>query len=156
MSDETAADRRIVVGVDASPAAEAALRWAIAYAHAARAEVVAVHAFEMPVYFTYPLDGGGPVMLDDSVREGVRRCFEEEWCAPLAGSGVRHRTVMADGGAAAVLLDIAEREGAELVVTGRRGLNTIGELVLGSVSHHVIHGSKRPVVLVPAPERPAA
>jgi nucleotide-binding universal stress UspA family protein len=63
---------------------------------------------------------------------------------------------MADGGAASVLLDLAEREDAGLLVTGRRGLNTLGELVLGSVSHHVVHGAKRPVVLVPAPEPAAA
>jgi nucleotide-binding universal stress UspA family protein len=37
---------------------------------------------------------------------------------------------MADGRAAEVLLDVAERESAELVVTGRRGLDTLGELVL--------------------------
>jgi nucleotide-binding universal stress UspA family protein len=90
--------------------------------------------------------------LDATFREGVRRCFEEDWCAPLAAAGVRHREVMVVGRAARVLLDVADREGADLVVTGRRGLNTLGELVLGSVSHNLVHASKRPVVLVPAAE----
>jgi nucleotide-binding universal stress UspA family protein len=63
---------------------------------------------------------------------------------------------MADGRAADVLLDVADREAAELVVTGRRGLNTLGELVLGSVSHHLVQGSARPVVLVPGGEQTPA
>jgi nucleotide-binding universal stress UspA family protein len=153
---ENGGNRRIVVGLDASPASEAALRWTIGYAMAVGAEVVAVHAFEAPVYFSYPYRETMPIMLDPALREGVRRRFEEDWCAPLAAAGVRFRAVMADGRPADVLLDVAEREDAELVVTGRRGLNTLGELMLGSVSHHVVHSSKRPVVLVPCGERTVA
>ncbi len=111
--------------------------------------MVAVHAFEAPVYFSYPDGEATPVMLDAAFREGVRRRFEEDWCAPLVEAVIPYRTVLADGRAAAVLLDVAEREAAELVVAGRRGLNTLGELVLGSVSQSLVHGSRRPVVLVP-------
>ncbi len=149
MAEVSRVSRRIVVGLDASPASRAALRWAIDYAKAIGGEVVTVHAFEAPVYFSYPRGEATPVMLDATFREGVRRCFEEDWCAPLVGSGVPYRSVVADGRAAAVLLDVAEREAAELVVAGRRGLNTLGELVLGSVSQSLVHGSRRPVVLVP-------
>lgn len=156
MTEETGAGRRIVVGVDASPASESALRWAIGYARAVGAEVVAVHAFETPVYFSYPYNETMPIAVDPPLREGVRRRFEEDWCAPLAAAGVPYRTVMADGRAADVLLDVADREAAELVVTGRRGLNTLGELVLGSVSHHLVQGSTRPVVLVPGGEQTPA
>ncbi len=149
MTDHSAADRRIVVGLDASPSSEAALGWAIRYARAVGAEVVAVHAFEALVPFASPYGETVPAMLDTDLREGVRRRFQEDWCAPLAASGVPYRAVMADGRAAQVLLDVAEREAAELVVSGRRGLNTLGELMLGSVSHRLVHGSRRPVVLVP-------
>ena len=154
MAEDAPVTRRIVVGMDPSPVSQSALCWAIGYVKAIGGEVVAVHAFEAPVYFSYPYGDATPVMLDATFREGVRRCFEEDWCAPLVGAGVRYRTVMADGRAAAVVLDVAEREAAELVVVGRRGLNTLGELVLGSVSHHLVHGSRRPVVLVPGGEEP--
>lgn len=156
MTEDKAVDRRIVVGLDASSCAEAALRWAIRYARVIGAEVVAVHAFEAPVYFASPYNETMPVMLDATFREGVEKAFVEDWCAPLAAAGVPYRTVMADGRAAEVLLDVADREAAELIVTGRRGLNTVGELVLGSVSHRLVHGSRRPVVLVPGGEPAAA
>jgi nucleotide-binding universal stress UspA family protein len=150
MTEGTAGERTIVVGVDASPAASAALHWAIEYARLLDAEVIAVHAFEAPYLSAYPYGDTMRDALDATLREGVRLCFEEDWCAPLVAAGVRHREVMEDGRAAGVLLDVADREGADLVVTGRRGLNTLGELMLGSVSHTLVHASKRPVVLVPA------
>ena len=157
MNEEAVAGRRtIVVGVDATPAAEAALRWAIDYARNVGAEVVAVHAYEIPVYYADPYSAAMPTMLEPEFRDGVRMRFEEDWCAPLASAGIPHRTVMADGDAASVLIDVAERVSAELIVTGRRGLNTLGELVLGSVSHHLVHRSKQPVVLVPVDHRMAA
>src|SRR5215472_13206310 len=115
MTQKTDARRRIVVGVDASQASEAALRWAIGYARAVGAEVVAVHAFEAPVYFSNPYNETMPVMLDGPFREGVRKRFEEDWCGPLVEAGVPYRAVMIDGRAAVVLLNAAERKDAELI-----------------------------------------
>lgn len=156
MTREAVASRRIVVGLDASDAGRAALGWAIDYARNVGAEVVAVHAYEVPVSYVDPYSATTPAVLEPEFRDGVRRRFEKDWCAPLAAADVPYRTVMADGRAARVLVDVAEREAAELIVTGRRGLNMLGELVLGSVSHHLTHCSKVPVVLVPADHRLAA
>jgi nucleotide-binding universal stress UspA family protein len=156
MTENSGAARRIVVGLDGSAGGEAALRWAIGYARAVGAEVVAVYALDVPGYFSYPFNATAPIVLDESVRDDMKKRLEEEWCAPLAAAGVRHRAVLADGRPADVLLDVSERENADLVVTGRRGLNTLGELVLGSVSHHLVHGSRRPVVLVPSEPQRAA
>jgi len=126
MTVEIGTCRRIVMGLDASPASEAALRWAIAYAGAVGAEVVAVHAFEAPVYFSHPYNETRPVVVDSLLRDGVRRRFEEDWCAPLAAAGVVYCSVMADGRAADVLLDVADRDAAERILTRRWGLNTLG------------------------------
>lgn len=81
MTKGIVAGRRIVVGVDASPAAGAALRWAIEDARRLGGEVIAVHAFEAPVFFAYPYGDSLQDTLDAALREGVRRCFEEDWCS---------------------------------------------------------------------------
>ncbi|HXM58468.1 MAG TPA: universal stress protein [Candidatus Dormibacteraeota bacterium] len=157
MSEQAVRGRTVVVGVDGSPAAQAALHWAIEYARAVGAEVVAVHAYEGVVTFSDPYGAAMPTMLDPELcRSGVRQSFEEDWCGQLASAGVPSRKVLADGPAAGVVLDVAEREAADLVVTGRRGLNVLGELVLGSVSRDLVHHSKRPVVLVPGGHQVAA
>jgi nucleotide-binding universal stress UspA family protein len=52
---------------------------------------------------------------------------------------VPYRTIFEDGRAASVIDAVAEREGADLVVVGRRGLGGVAELLLGSVSHELSH-----------------
>jgi nucleotide-binding universal stress UspA family protein len=57
--------------------------------------------------------------------------------------------VAVDGDPVTVLLETAEREGADLVVVGSRGVGGHPDLLLGSTSHQVIRFSRRPVVVVP-------
>jgi nucleotide-binding universal stress UspA family protein len=57
------------------------------------------------------------------------------------------RTTVAD----AILLE-GERLPARAIVMGTRGLTGIKSMLLGSVSHAVLHDADRPVVVVPSPE----
>jgi nucleotide-binding universal stress UspA family protein len=50
----------------------------------------------------------------------------------------------------AVLAEAAE-VGARAIVMGTRGLTGIKSVLLGSVSHAVVHHADRPVVIVPSP-----
>ena len=47
------------------------------------------------------------------------------------------QAVLEIGDPAGILVDYAEANAIDLVVMGRRGLGTLGELLLGSVSHKV-------------------
>jgi nucleotide-binding universal stress UspA family protein len=146
MSDETI--RTILVGVDGSAGAAAALRWAAAIARATGAEVVAVHVYEGPG--TTPL-APYPMVPDlKAWATAERHAFEQVWCAPLREAGVASRAVFRVGHAGPALVQAATEFGADLAVTGRRGLNTIAELVAGSVSQHLVHRAGCPVVVVPA------
>jgi nucleotide-binding universal stress UspA family protein len=57
---------------------------------------------------------------------------------------------------AAAILDAAAAVDASAIVVGSRGLNGIKSLLLGSVSHALLHQSDRPVVVVPSAEVAAA
>lgn len=139
---------RIVVGVDGSTGSDRALRWAIGLAARIDAEIVAVHACQTAAYV--PRAGGTPYVPDlSSIERATREEFVHSWCAPLTSSRVRHRTVFREGPAAATLLDIAGEIVADLVVTGRRGRGDLAELVIGSVSHDLVHVAGVPVVVVP-------
>ena len=147
--------RRILVGVDGSEGACAALEWAIGLAEQTGAEVIAVHAFEVPAYLPQGI-GFGPVYAGpiedpdwwDRLRQDAERTFREEWCAPLAEAGLPHQASQEAGRAAAVIEAVAERTHADLVVVGRRGRGGLAELLLGSVSHALVHRSRRPVVVM--------
>ena len=147
--------RRIVVGVDGSEGAEAALRWAIGVARQNGAEIVAVHAFEVPAQVPHMV-GFGPVYTGpiedpdwwDRLRQDTERTFRERWCAPLAEAALPHQAIQDAGRAAAVIRAVAERTHADLIVVGRRGLGGLAELVLGSVSHALVHRSTVPVAVM--------
>jgi nucleotide-binding universal stress UspA family protein len=115
---------RIVVGVDGSPGAEAAVDWAVRLRDALGAEVVAVHAVGL-------LEAG------------------HEHDRP-AGADVADRVEVVDGPAVDVLLRVAEREQAALVVVGSRGLDDHPERALGSTSLRVLQGARVPTLVVPA------
>lgn len=143
--------RSIVVGVDGSEPAAAAIEWATAMAKGMDAEVTAVFAIAPMVYAFpegYPMV---PPQLDPEWRTAIRADFEDTWCRPLKDAGVRYRAVMEDGAPASVLADVAERVDADVIVVGRRGRGGVAELVLGSVSHALTLQAHRPVLLIPPP-----
>jgi nucleotide-binding universal stress UspA family protein len=147
MATKASKAMRIVVGVDGSNAGKHALEWTARMAKTLRAEVVAVHALDLPVALPDPY--AIPFYLDEKWRAGLRSDFENKWCRPLKTAKVPYRAVLEDGRPASVLLDVAQREKAGLIVVGRRGRGEVAELLLGSVSHEVVLHSKRPVLLVP-------
>jgi nucleotide-binding universal stress UspA family protein len=148
---------RIVVGVDGSEAAAEAIEWAIRLARPTGAEIVAVFALAPPNYADYAgMTLMAPIAWDPKVKAELKATFKGTWCRPLAASRLPYRPVFAEGRPASVIASIAEAEGADLVVVGRRGRGTVTELLLGSVSHELAHHCATPVVLVSRHQAPAA
>jgi nucleotide-binding universal stress UspA family protein len=146
---------RIVVGVDGSEHADAALDWAVRMAKGMGSEVVAVFAISQPFYF----DAGyvtavAPPQFDPVWRAEMTKEFEGTWCKPLREAGVQYRTVIEDGRPASVIAKVADGVDADVIVVGRRGRGGVAELVLGSVSHELVLHSKRPVLLISAAAGP--
>ena len=146
MATEKSGIKRIVVGVDGSDQAAAALKWAIRMAKGMGSQITAVYGIHIPTYFPEPY--AIPVQFDESWRAEMKTEFEGKWCKPLSVSAIRYRTVMEDGRPASVIAAVAERENADIIVVGRRGRGGIAELLLGSVSHELVLHSTRPVLLI--------
>ena len=138
---------KIVVGVDGSEVAHRAVAWCAEYAGALKAEVIVVHAIELPVYPSTVGFIPMPVYLPAD-REKLEKVLVEEWSGPLARANVPFRTVLEEGNPAEVIRATADAEDADLVVVGRRGLGGFGELLLGSTSHSLSHHLKRPFLIV--------
>jgi nucleotide-binding universal stress UspA family protein len=71
--------------------------------------------------------------------------------ATAAGLLARPHAAQRSSGVERAILNAAEKLDAELVVLGTRGLSGVKSLVLGSVSHAVVHHADRPVLIVPSP-----
>lgn len=139
---------QLVVGVDASPEAQAALRWAIDTARRDRTTVIAVHVFEPPLF---PIPGFAERIVDlykAEWREPLRRVLETDWCAPLRESGIEHETLLVDGPVGETLARLAENRHAEAIVIGtHRGL--LHGLAPRGVANDVLRHARQPVVMVP-------
>jgi nucleotide-binding universal stress UspA family protein len=152
----------VVVGVDGSAGARAALRWAIAEARLRQAPLRAVHAWA-PDYGAGYLGGGyasmaggyGFVSADagDYV-SGMRQAAEEMLERALAdlaaeADGVEIEREIVEGVAAQVLVEAAGA--GDLLVVGSRGHGGFAGLLLGSVSQQCAHHARCPAVVVHAP-----
>lgn len=140
----------IVVGVDHSPGAKAALLFAAKEAQLRGATVRAVHAWQYG-YIGYPGLGEGVPALGSDLKE-LQATAE----AALAGS-VREALTESDveieervvqGAPAGVLVD--QSRDADLLVVGSRGRGGFAQLLLGSVSQQCAHHAECPVVIVHA------
>jgi nucleotide-binding universal stress UspA family protein len=145
----------IVVGIDGTEHAAAALRWAAEEAALRQATVVAVHAWTfMPV--TTPADSGLVPMawtesMDvlDASRAAAERIAGDVVRAVL---GEKHDAVVkvVEGGPATALVEAAAD--ADLLVVGNQGRGNLASALLGSTSAEVADAAPCPVVIVRARE----
>lgn len=136
---------RIVVGLDGSEAASAALAFAVTEARLRGAQVDAVIAWHEPyVAPTMTPVVADPAVFEESAERVLDRALEgiDQSAEPVK---VERRVV--HGAAASVLLEAAE--GASLLVVGSRGRGGFAGLLLGSVSQQVVHHATCPVVIIP-------
>jgi nucleotide-binding universal stress UspA family protein len=139
---------KIVVGVDGSDSSVRAVEWCAQHAPALDAEVVAVHAIDLPVIVAPMSPGFALPDFKPVDRDALSTIATEEWCAPLTKASIPFRVVLKDGDAAAAIIQAARTENADLVVTGRRGRGGFTELLLGSTSHALSHHLDRPLLIV--------
>jgi nucleotide-binding universal stress UspA family protein len=140
---------KIVVGVDGSEHSLRAVAWCAKYAEALSAEVIAVHAVQLPVYPSTVGFIPMPVFLPAD-RDQLEKALEETWCKALAEAKIPFRSTLIEGYPADVIRQVANAEDADLVVVGRRGLGGFSEFVLGSTSHHLSHQMMHARACVPA------
>ncbi|SDN86230.1 Universal stress protein family protein [Bacillus sp. OK048] len=66
----------------------------------------------------------------------------------LKSSNLSYQLKLLHGEPGPAIVDYANKEKFELVIIGSRGLNSLQEMVLGSVSHKVVKRVKCPVLIV--------
>lgn len=134
----------VVVGVDGSDTARAALETAVAMSASDGSAVVAVHAV-----------GLVEVVAGDHVPSfGHRAEIADElrsWCAGLDDTPIEHR--LEEGAPVDVLRRVADEIDASMIVIGRRGAGGRPDLLLGSTAHQLVERSDRPVLVVPPSDR---
>lgn len=136
--------KRIVCGVDFSPASIRALAFAASVAGEADAHLTAVHVIEHSPVWPLPaarrdaeslrqaIESTARTHLTDAISREVRAFAEVE-------------EIVVTGKAYRALLDIAARQHADLIVLGAHG-GLAGSLAFGSTTHHIVRDAACPVV----------
>ncbi|MCL2595149.1 MAG: universal stress protein [Promicromonosporaceae bacterium] len=138
--------RRIIVGVDGSPTAEAALTLAIQQAKAWDAELVAVSGVPMAtgagVLAWLPAQVDHEQVLAD-VKAGLDNIVDR---FEAQADGLKIKRIVLDGTGAELLTEFSTA--ADLLVVGSRGRGGFRGLLMGSTSQAVLHHSACPVLVV--------
>ncbi|HEY7560647.1 MAG TPA: universal stress protein [Gaiellaceae bacterium] len=144
----------IVCGVDGSPDSNAAVAVAARMADRLGARLVLAHVAEPVLTYSHAVPFGGLSNAAPLAREELMAAQEESGARMLEdaarGAGITdavHR--LAVGLPAEQLVEIADDEGAELIVVGSRGRGALKTAFLGSVSSSLVGIARCPVLIVP-------
>ena len=146
-TDDNGSVRAVLVGIDGSPAALTAVRWAAREAVRRRAPIRMVNAFGwMPVH-----DADDPLQVVPKRRDALRRAAEESLAVAVAqvaevAPDVEVSQEVMTGMPAALLVALSAE--AQLAVVGQRGLGGFAGLLLGSVGAAVAAHAACPVLVV--------
>ena len=143
----------VLVGIDGSPPAAAAMRWAIVHAKAAHAGIVAGHVMTLDGEFLHDMAPAGFTNWRRKLDEHLRG----PWTEAARGSGVpvRIRLVESDDEAGG-LARLADEVDASMIIVGIHGRGNLADRLLGSTTYKLAHRTTRPVVIVPADWNPPA
>jgi nucleotide-binding universal stress UspA family protein len=147
----------ILVALDGSPLAEAALGPAMEVARLWDAELSLVQVvppmlpaspqLTVPPGFWHQANASRRGSAEDYVRDVAERVRE---------SGIRASGVAVMGtNVPETLIDLAEPKRVSLMVVATHGLGGVGRVVLGSVADEVVRGAKVPTLVVRPTHRPA-
>ena len=141
----------VVLGLDPSKGAQAAVRWTAGFASTSGAHVVAVYV--LPRSEIWAL---GALQLDaDQFVKEFRTLLDGAWIAPLRKADLSCETRIIRGDPATQLIRLATRLDATMLILGTKGHSSVHDLVVGGTVHKVINRSAIPVVLIPSTRRHA-
>ncbi|MDQ7858373.1 MAG: universal stress protein [Armatimonadota bacterium] len=137
----------VLVPVDFSAGAEAAVEWAQAIAARFGAALVLLHVVDTTANALIGGPGGvlapPPPALYDGLREEARRALDD-----LGARTPGARTLLREGTPRTEILAVAREIGADLIVMGTHGRTGLAHLLFGSVAEYVVRHAPVPVFTV--------
>lgn len=142
--------KRLLVPLDGSALAEAALSHAEQLAAAGDGEIVLLRVVISPYSIVAPdlvLAGQG---IDQDILQQQAEHYLQTAAARLAGRGFAVRMATCPGPVAEAILDHARSSDADLIVMSTHGRGGISRWVYGSVADRVLQAAPCPVLLIRA------
>jgi nucleotide-binding universal stress UspA family protein len=150
--------RKILVAIDRSPISDKVFQTAVTLAKGLNSQLMLLHvlsqeAQDSPISFAPYSESFSEEVFESFQKEW--ESFEREslkhlqqWAQQANEQGVITEITQLKGNPASSLVKFSQDWGAELIIVGRRGHSTLGEIILGSVSSYIIHRSHCAVHIV--------
>ncbi len=139
--------KNVLWATDFSAESKEALAYASFFAKTFKAKLTALHVvpdFAPALYEAWPeaqaeLAGKIEASKISAKAQLEHMCSARGVCAD--------KIVVTEGSAAKVILKVAQKEGAGLIVVGRKGVSGHEQNLIGSVTHRVLRGARVPVLV---------
>ena len=135
---------KIVCALDGTAITERILLYAMHFGKKEGAVVHIVHAYELPENYVAQEGFEELAQAYRAVARGLvddARAFLEEVGLQVTGEAI-------EGPPAQVVLEEADRVGADLILVGHRNPKDVAEMLLGSVSQQILNQSRIPVLVI--------
>jgi len=150
--------RTVVLAIDASKHSQGSFNFFMDNVYRTDDFVVLVHIPEAPTLPTFSFKSGSIAPPIDEWKSAIETALdkvhklENEYEVQLIAKKVSHRThVEHYRSPGEGIIRYAEKENAQLIVMGTRGLDPLRRTLLGSVSDYVVRHSHVPVLICPLP-----
>jgi len=135
--------KKILVPVDGSKNSLRGLDEAFLLAKQSGAEVTGFYVFHLPlaagIKYTSSMKESAQKKAASAIRPAIQR-------ANKAGVAFKYKT--GGGNTGSEIVNLANKGNYDMIIIGARGLGATKEAFLGSVSNHVMHKAKVPVLVV--------
>jgi nucleotide-binding universal stress UspA family protein len=147
--------KKLLVPTDFGPSSDRAIVYAADLAKALGAEVVIMHAWEIPM-LGFP-DGAfiATAELASRVLESAQQCLDATM-KRVEATGVPARGLLKQGPTWQMIVETAKEVDAGMIVIGTHGRHGLPRALLGSVAEKVVRTAHTPVLTVHVEDRTEA
>jgi len=138
--------KKILIATDGSKNSERAVQHGIKLAKPLNAEVIGTYIIDISAFLTLP-----ETVVWDNVKDLLHKEGEKaaEFIKKEAEKeGVRVKTIVKEGSPSKDIVEIAEKENADVIIVGTAGRTGLDRFLLGSISEKVVRTAKCPVIVI--------
>lgn len=146
---------KIVIGIDESPYAIAALEWVKQVRWPLGTRFVLVSAIPIEI-MSYALGGPGGMWAVPEIEENLMRAHQDMATRAeenLQAAHLNTAALVEHGDPRDVIVRVAASEKADLVIVGSHGRSGMSKLLMGSVASHVVTHAPCTVLVIKQPRR---
>ena len=137
--------QKILVAHDGSKSSDKALKKAVELATVFKSPLTVLSA--IPELYLTELKMTDRNLISDSISGGIGNVMEKIQKS-LSSKSIEVKTLVRKGDPAEIILDTAQKMGADLIITGSHGKHGAKKFHLGSVSAKIVKYARCPVMVV--------